>query len=81
MLKPLSKHIRTAESECDTLATQVSDLKERNVVLERSQQIDREVSRNLSKQIKEAQDKRLALEQGYLSSGVWSGKAVEGFCS
>jgi len=47
MLKPLSEHMRTAAGECDALAAQVSDLKERNIVLERSQQIDREVNRNL----------------------------------
>lgn len=63
MLKPLSKHMRTAEGGCDALATQVSDLKEQNIVLERSQQIDREVNCNLSKQTKEAQDERLALEK------------------
>lgn len=63
MLKPLSEHMCAAEGECDTLAAQVADLKARNIVLARSQQIDREVNRNLSKQIKEAQDERLALEK------------------
>jgi len=63
ILKPLSEHMRTAAGECDALAAQVSDLKERNIVLERSQQIDREVNRNLSKQIKEVQNERLELEK------------------
>jgi len=63
MLKPLSEHMCTTEDEREALAEQVSELKQQNIVLEQSQQIDREVKRNLSKQIKEAQDERLALEK------------------
>ncbi|WP_133510854.1 DUF6776 family protein [Candidatus Thiosymbion oneisti] len=66
MLKPLGEYMRAAEGkcdECDALAAQVSDLKERNLFLKQLQQIDREVNRNLSKQIKEAQDERLTLEK------------------
>jgi len=63
MSKPLDKHARMTEAECSALSTQISDLEQQRTALKRSQQIDRETDRNLSKQLKEAQDKRLALEK------------------
>ncbi len=53
----------TAGGGCDALATEVSNLKQQGIALKQSQQIDREVNRNLSKQLKEAQDERLGLEK------------------
>ena len=47
----------------DRLAAQVVELKQQSVVLERSQQIDREANRRASKQLMAAQDERLALEK------------------
>lgn len=50
MLKPLTEHMRAAEgecNECNTLAAQVSDLRDRNTSLRQLQQIDRVVNRNL----------------------------------
>ncbi len=65
ILKPLSEHMCMAggECECEALVVQVSDLKQQNIALEQSRQIDRGVNRNLSKQIKAVQDERLALEK------------------
>jgi len=63
MLEPLVEYMHTAEGECNALPDQISGLKQQNTILTRSQQINREVSLNLSQQLKDAQDKRLALEK------------------
>ncbi|MCB2261709.1 MAG: hypothetical protein LGR52_02025 [Candidatus Thiosymbion ectosymbiont of Robbea hypermnestra] len=61
--RPLDKHMRMTASKCNALSEQVSNLEHQSTVLKRSQQIDQEIDRNLSKQLKKAQDERLALEK------------------
>jgi len=63
MLEPLAEYMRTVGSERDAPFDRISNLKQQNIIFIQSQQIDREVSRNLSRQLKEAQDKQLALEK------------------
>lgn len=61
--KPLVDGVHAIERERDALAEQVAGLKQQSVVVKQSQQIDREAFRNLSEQVKGAQDKRLAAEK------------------
>jgi hypothetical protein len=49
--------------ERDALAAEVSDFKQRSILLERTQQVDREANRGAQEQLKESQDKRLGLEK------------------
>jgi hypothetical protein len=58
----LVEQIGTIEQERDVLSAAVAELKQQIIVLERSQQIDREASKTASSQLKEAQDERLAAE-------------------
>lgn len=60
---PLAERLMSIEQEREDLLAQVAELKQQTIVLERSQQIDREASRTASKQLKEAQDERLALDK------------------
>jgi len=60
---PLIEQIDSIEQERDVLSARVAELKQQNIVLERSQQIDREASKTASKQLKDAQDERLAAEK------------------
>jgi len=60
---PLTERIISIEQERQALVAQVLELKQRTIVLERSQQIDREANRTASKQLKDAQDERLALDK------------------
>jgi hypothetical protein len=61
--EPMSARISALERERDALNDEVSDLKQRGIVLERTQQIDREAKRTAAEQLKEAQDERLAVEK------------------
>jgi hypothetical protein len=60
---PLVEQIGSVEQERDALSAEVAELKQQSIVLERSQQIDREAKKTATKQLKEAQDERLALEK------------------
>jgi cell division protein FtsB len=60
---PLVDEIGTIEQERDALSAEVADLKQQMIVLERSQQIDREANKTAAEQLKEAQDERLAAEK------------------
>lgn len=60
---PLVEEVRVVEGERDSLAAEVAELKQQNIRLERSQQIDREASKIAANQLKEAQDDRLAVEK------------------
>lgn len=60
---PLIDRLGVLEEERNALFATVLDLKQQRIVLERSQQIDREANKIAAKQLKEAQDERLALEK------------------
>ena len=61
--KPFIESMRVTEQERDALLAQVAELKQQRIVLERSQQIDREAYGAVSEELKEAQDERLAVEK------------------
>ena len=61
--KPLFATLNAVEQERDALSAQVADLKQKSIVLERSQQFDRKVYRTVSEQLQKAQDERLAVEK------------------
>jgi len=67
VLQPSTECTRTCENMSEggsgTLALEVANLKQESIALKQSQQIDREANHNLSKQLKKAQDERLALEK------------------
>lgn len=60
---PLAARLEAIEQERNELTAQVAELKQQTIVLERSQQIDREANRTASNQLKESQDERLALDK------------------
>ncbi len=59
----LVDQIGAIEQGRDALAAEVAELRQQSIVLERSQQIDREANKTAAKQLKEAQDERLAVEK------------------
>jgi hypothetical protein len=59
----LAGRLDAVELERDALAAEVRDLKQQSIVLERSQQIDREANRKALEQLKESQGERLELEK------------------
>lgn len=59
----LAVRLEAVELERDELSAKVRELRQQSIVLERSQQIDREANRNALEQLKEAQDERLGLEK------------------
>jgi len=61
--RPTTESMRAVERDRDALSAQAEELRHRIIVLERSQQIDRETNRAASEQLKVAQDERLALEK------------------
>jgi hypothetical protein len=60
---PSIESLHRIEQERDDLSGQVAELKQQSIVLERSQQIDREACRNLSEELKDVQANRLAAEK------------------
>lgn len=60
---PLVDQIAAVEQERDALAVDIGELKQQIIVLERSQQIDREVNKTASNQLKAAQDEHHAAEK------------------
>jgi len=60
---PLVDQMATIVEERDALSKEVAELKQQMIVLERSQQIDREAHKKVAGQLKKVQDERLAAEQ------------------
>lgn len=59
----LSAQIRGLEQAGAELEERVSELRQQNAMLERSQQIDREANRSAREQLRESQERRLELEK------------------
>jgi hypothetical protein len=55
--------IEALTKERDTLSEKVTDLTQRSILLQRTQQVDREANRGAQEELKHAQDKQLALEK------------------
>lgn len=74
-LSVLRKERGAAMADVAALRSEVASLKQESAVLERSRQIERETSRSLQDQLKQAQDERLALikEASYLKRLIQEG--------
>lgn len=59
----LGVRVKGLEQEREVLANQLAALRQHNVVLERTQQIDREAGRSVRDQLRESQERRLELER------------------